>query len=119
MVTDSWLKSLWEKADRFGITLTDSVVEIQMPWEDNNWLMLTLAESGHSMDELICLNWVRLHQQALFVSDMLDSSGSLLEKKYLHQWKASEKWLSCLFLHQSPPWKDFKLWHTALQGVRG
>ena len=31
MVTESWLKSLWEKADRLGITLTDYMVEMPMP----------------------------------------------------------------------------------------
>ena len=117
LVTASWLKSLWEKADRVGITLTESVVEMPMPRENDNWLMQIFAENGYRGDELIQLNRVRLHQQVLFVSDVLDSSCWILEKKYLQQRNALDK-RSYLFPRQLPPEKDFKLWRLALQGVR-
>ena len=119
LALDSWLKSLWEKANMFRIVLTESLMEILMPSKNDNWLMRILIDNGHNLEELIRLNWVQIHQHVLFVSDvLLDSSGRVINKKYLMCWSMSEKWSTYLFPHQSPPPKDPKLWPHALQGVR-
>ena len=66
LVTDSWLKSLWEKMDRFGICISVLLGELQLPRENDNWIMLSFVDNGHSAEELEQLNQVRMHQQVLF-----------------------------------------------------
>ena len=92
LVTDSWLKSLWKKMDRFSICISVSLEELQLPGENDNWIMLVFVDNGHSAEELEHLNIVRMHQQVLFVSDMFDSFGRVLDKKYLKRLLGSEKW---------------------------
>ena len=80
LVTDSWLKNLWEKMEWFGISIALSLEEIPLPWENENWIMLVFVDNGHSAEELVHLNRVRMHQQVIFVSDVIDWSGRVLEK---------------------------------------
>ena len=75
LVMDSWLKSLWEKTDRFGISVSVDLGEILLPRENDKWIMSAFVDNGHCTAELECLNRVRIHQQVLFVSGVLDSSG--------------------------------------------
>ena len=95
------------------------MVAIPKPRENDNWIMLIFVENGYKGVELARLNRVRLHQQVLFLSDVLDSSGRILEKKYLQKRDGADKWSAFVFPKQSPSRKDFNLWRQALQGVRG
>ncbi len=78
-VTHCWLKSLWEKVERFGFRVEIAPLPLLHPWENNCWLMLALEDHGFSEDELICLNQFRCHQQVLFLSDVFDASGRALD----------------------------------------
>ena len=118
LVTDSWLKSLWEKTHRFGISVSVALGDILPPRENDKWIMTAFVDNGHSIAELERLNRVRMHQQVLFVSDVFDSSGRVLEKRYLTRRLGPERWSTYLFPRQSPPPKDFKLWRNALQTIR-
>ncbi len=82
-VTDSWLKSVWEKAFFFGVVLIKGKLKVEPPRHNDNWLMLTLGQLHFSDLEMIRLNCVRLHQQVIFVSDVMDAGGRALDKKYL------------------------------------
>ena len=82
-VTHSWVKTIWEKAHRFRLTIELKYVHLQPPWGEHDfWLMKELSNIC-SVDELVQLNRVRLHQQVLFGSDILDAGGRVLDKKYL------------------------------------
>ncbi len=65
-------------------------------------------------DELARLNRVRLHQQVLFLSDILDARGTAINRKYLQRRPWSERWSTITFLLENPPVKDFKLWEQAI-----
>jgi hypothetical protein len=65
-VTDSWLKSVWEKAFLFGVVLIKGKLKVEPLRHNDNWLMLALGQLHFSDLEMIRLNWVRLHQQVLF-----------------------------------------------------
>ncbi len=65
-------------------------------------------------DELKRLNRIHLHQQVLFLSDILDARGTAINKKYLQQHPQSKQWLTITFLLEDPLVKDFKLWERAL-----
>jgi hypothetical protein len=57
-VTNSWLKSVWEKVDLFNFEVEIKELPLKMPQEHNSWLMLALEKEGYSENKLIRLNWV-------------------------------------------------------------
>ncbi len=72
LVTHSWLKSVWEK---------------DILWCQNqiySQLMPLFVCLGFDTKDLLPLNWVQLHQQVFFVSDVMDTRGLTLDHKY---WK--------------------------------
>jgi hypothetical protein len=78
-VTSTWLKSVWEKVDRFNIMVEVAPLPIKPPRMGDIWYMQ--AESGVTCaSELIQLNKFCYHHQVLFVSDVLDTGGSALDK---------------------------------------
>ena len=72
---------------------------------------------GFSADELRQINRVRIHMQVLFLSDILNSSGKILDGKYLVQRKTDEKWSKLKFPKEHPPNKDSTLWKAAIRQV--
>ncbi len=76
--------------------------------------MLVLEDHGFSKEELIRLNQVRCYQQVLFLSDVLDTSGRALDRRYLRQRPTDEVWSTLLFPQESPSYQDVHLWQQAL-----
>jgi hypothetical protein len=56
-VTHSWLKSIWEKVDKFNITVEIAALPITPPRKGDRWFMKHVMESGvvTSQEELIAL----------------------------------------------------------------
>ena len=75
LVSNSWLKSIWEEVHQFGITITESLANIPRPRENGKWIMAAFAVNGHKRDELICLNRVRTHQLCLSHDGLLWTSS--------------------------------------------
>ena len=65
-------------------------------------------------DELLLLNKVRIHQQVLFYSDVMDVQGTALDRRYLSSRLWADTWSTHKFPQQQPPRKDLKLWAKAL-----
>ena len=74
-VTNSWLRSVWEKVDLFGIMVEIGNLDLSPPRIGDEWLMKEFLRMGCKKKELIHLNRVRIHQQVLFLSDVLDAGG--------------------------------------------
>ena len=88
-----WLKSLWEKVSRFKIEVKLSSLDISPPRKGDSWFMkavesLNVADSK----ELLGINRVIIHQQVLFVSDILDASGKCIDHRYLNRRDQDEQW---------------------------
>jgi hypothetical protein len=103
-VTLLWLKSLWEKVSRFKIEVKLSSLDISPPREGDSWFMkavesLNVADSK----ELLRINRVRIHQQVLFVSDILDASGKCIDRRYLNRKDQDEQWLTITFPNEKLP----------------
>ncbi len=94
---------------QFGITITKSLASIPRLRGYDKWIMEAFVGNGHKLDELIRLNRVRTHQHVLFVLEVIDSSGRVVEKKYLAKWDPSKKWSIYIFPQQQPPARDFRL----------
>jgi len=67
LITHCWLKSVWEKCDRFRIRVVLKNINIRPPREGDKWFMQALVDEGDSEDELRRLNRVRINQQVLFL----------------------------------------------------
>ena len=46
-VTHCWLKSVWEKVDKFHINITLAPLNIGSPHEGDKWLMWALINAGY------------------------------------------------------------------------
>ncbi len=117
-VTDSWVKSLWEKVFIFGITLEEGCPKICPPREWDKWIMPMLVRLGYTAPELLQLNRVRVHQEMLFLLDVMDARETVIDKRYEQMHTDGEKWSRFSFPWQSPPKKDFWLWRQALLQLR-
>ena len=117
-VTHSWMKSLWEKAFRLKIDIELADLPVKPPRERDSWLMQEFTTLNYSCDDLRRLNRVRLHQEVLFLSDVMDASGRAIDKKYLHPRPMGEAWSTLSFPIERPPRRDFNLWQTAIRSIR-
>jgi hypothetical protein len=81
-VTHCWLKSVWEKVDLFNLTISIKTLPLRPPRENDEWMMRVLQSEGYTEDEMIRLNRVRCYQQVLFYSDIFDSRGRSLDRRY-------------------------------------
>jgi hypothetical protein len=113
-VMESWFKSLWEKVFIFGITLEGGRLKICPPREWYEWIMPMLVQLGYTATELLRLNQVRVHQEVLFLLDVMDARGTVIDKHYEQMRTNGEKWSRFSFPWQSPPKKEFQLWRHAL-----
>ncbi len=117
-VTDSWVKSLWEKVFIFGITLEEGCPKIHPPKEQDEWILPMLVQLGYTALELLQLNRVRVHQEVLFLLDVMNARGAVIDKCYEHMCTDGEKWSRFSFPWQSLPKKDFHVWRQALLQLR-
>ena len=84
-VTHSWLKSVWEKAAKLEIDIQLAQIPLQFPRECDSWIMAEFICMDYDTQSLCRLNRVRLHQQVIFLSDVMDASGRAIESKYLEE----------------------------------
>ncbi len=86
-VTNTWLKPVWEKVNRFNIKVEITTLAIQPPREGDQWFMQSMINAGvvTRPEELAIINRVQCYQQVLFISDVLDAKGLCLDWKYLKQ----------------------------------
>jgi hypothetical protein len=118
LITHCWLKSLWKKVDKFQIDVLIGPLNIDPPRVGDKWLMRAFIEAGYTRDdELLILNWVRCHQQTLFLSDVLDTGGKNIDSKYLNRQPNNKAWSSLVFPIEKPPNRHISLWREALQTI--
>ena len=96
-VTWTWLVSAWEKYDMFNVVVSYNEKLVTLPRERDQWLMQMFVSVGFSKEDLVRLNRVRLHQQALFLSCVLGASGKTLDPKYMTKRKEDEQWSTLVF----------------------
>jgi hypothetical protein len=83
LITHSWMKMLWEKVSRFGITVTIPDDARGFPREGDEFIMQVILKAGYSNDKFRRLNRVRVSLQALFMSDLLTASGNIISQEVL------------------------------------
>ena len=116
--THSWLRSVWEKVHLFHVEVEIGNVKISPPRVEDEWLMKSFLTMGYTRKQLVVLNRVRLAQQVLFVSDVLDAGGRAIDRKYLIRRPHQEKWSTLCFPREIPSNKDYRLWQQALMQLK-
>jgi hypothetical protein len=114
-ITQSCIKSVWEKVCRYKIKEEISPLDIDPPREGDRWFMQAVKEAGITdTNKLSRINHVRLHQQVLFVSNLLEANGKTIDKRYMEPRPTDDKWSCLIFPNEKPPQWDFALWHEAV-----
>ncbi len=111
-------KSVWEKVSKYKIKVEISPLDINPPRERDRWFMRAVEEAGITdTNELSRINQVRLHQQVLYVSDLLEANGKTIDKRYLVPWSPDDNWSRLIFPKEKPPQRDFALWWEVVQSL--
>jgi hypothetical protein len=113
--TWSWMTSLWEKCSLYGVVIEILDTPLSFPRERDGWLMLLLAGLGFTASEFEILNRVRIYQQVIFLSCILNAKGTDLDEKYLRRRPPGQKWSELKFPKEQPSASDFRLWQKALR----
>jgi hypothetical protein len=75
-VTHTWLHSLWEKVDKFNITMEIASLPMDLPQTGDKWFMQVVEEAGFTLEkEKEIINHFQRHQEVVHLSDVLDAGG--------------------------------------------
>jgi hypothetical protein len=89
LATHTWMKMLWKKLDKFDIIVQTANSSFQIPWSGDKFLMLVFMDRGHSREAMKQLNWVKLHLQIIFLSNILSTLGLRIDPTVLWHWDPS------------------------------
>ncbi len=117
-VTASWLKSVWEKVDTYNVRIQIRSLDIDPLRLGDKWFMKAV-ENLEILDkkELERINRVRIHQQVLYLLDILDAGGKCIDKRYQLQREQEEQWSTLIFPKENPPRCNFGLWREVLSSI--
>jgi hypothetical protein len=117
-VTNTWLKSVWGKVDKFNITEENAPLPIEPPCAGDKWFMQAVIKSGVTCaSELIQINKFCWYQQVLLVSDVLAARGRVLDKRYLELRPDNKNWSTLIFPIENPLQRNLKLWKEVLYSL--
>lgn len=113
--THGFCTSLWSKLSKFNLKLEIRNISLRPPREHDSWLMRSFEELGFDTQECNDLNMVRIHQQALYVSDVFQADGITINPRYKHPREAGDQWSTFRFGRQRITPAAFQLWCQALE----
>jgi hypothetical protein len=59
-----------------------------------------------------------MHQQVLYLSDVMDANGRAIDRKYLQPRPMEETWSDLVFPIEQPAPRDFRIWKDAIPQIR-
>eukprot|EP00984_Skeletonema_dohrnii_P025480 scaffold14646_cov77-Skeletonema_dohrnii-CCMP3373.AAC.6 len=102
-----------ELGHHYGYKIVLNNIDLPFP-RVGEWLMRVFEDLGYDQQELRRLNRVRLHQQVLFLSDVLCVKGKKNDPKYKRLRWDDKTWSNLIFPYEEPSSSDFKIWISAL-----
>jgi hypothetical protein len=117
LATHSWMKMLWEKVDRFKVTVETAKGPLAFPRDGDRFLMLIVMERGYSRETVRLLNRVRIHMQVLFLSDVLTTLGNRIDSAAICQWPPTSRMSTLNWPKEEPTAEDMILWRDALEDI--
>ena len=116
LVTDGWIKSLWEFCDKHNITIKDYTTKYPPLMRMNDvYLTEVFAEEGYSDGQLRKLNQCRIYLQVLRLSDIVNGYGDSFSEAYRVQRSPSRKSKYTWPRVPRPGASAIKLWKSALR----
>jgi len=102
LITDSWLKHMWQTLHHLDIILHLQFPDITIPCQGNIELMRLFLQHGfHTPTELSILNRCRMFLHAFWLSDICNGSGERIEAHvWTHMQPLNSPWT---WPRQSPP----------------
>ena len=76
LLTDSWIKTVWQFAHRFRLAIHDSEAKLRLSRSNDRFLMEEFATAGYRAQELSQLNTCRMFLHAVTLSDIVTVNGS-------------------------------------------
>jgi hypothetical protein len=117
-VTHAWLCSLWEKVDKFNITVEIAPLLVDPPWMGDKWFMQAVEDAGFTTaKEKEIINRFQYHQEVVHLSDVFDAGGQCLDKRYLDQWQPGQEWSTLIFPVENPPQGHLRIWQECLYSL--
>jgi hypothetical protein len=116
-VTQSWIKLVWEKAHHPQVEIDIANLPVHLPQERDSWLMKESVQMNYNSNDLRRLNRVWLHQEVLFLLDVMDASGRVINRKYLDPKPMDDSLSSLSFPIKQPATQDFKLWKATIPQI--
>jgi hypothetical protein len=117
LATHTWMKMLWEKLDKFNITIQTAESPLKFLRRGAKFLMLVFMERGHGREALIRLNWVRVHLQLIFLSNILSALGLRIDPTVLRRRATGEFHSSMRWPKEEPTDLDFLLWQEDVEVI--
>ena len=116
LLSECWVKSLWELSDQYGITIVDRIHSYsQISRENDIFLMEAFEEQNYSSQQLQILHRCRIYLQVLTLSDIMTGQGNGFTSSFNcqkdHQRRNKYKWP----FQPSPSQSMIKLWKKALR----
>jgi hypothetical protein len=117
-ITNTWIKTVWEKVSNFNITIEIAPLPINPPRAGDKWFMQAVRESRVTdPTESAIINRTHCHQQVLFLSDVLDAGGKSVDKKYFNFRKNHKVWSTIVFPLEKPPQQHQAMWQMAVNSL--
>ena len=101
----------------YKIDLTVHNIPLEFSRRGDKWIMVAFMNTGYSLKELLKLNLVRIHQQVLFLFDVLGADGKIIGKRYRAPRDLDTTWSTLKFPNEAPTTAHFKLWNEALKQI--
>ena len=123
LATDSWVKSLRERIDRFDLSLELDYNFLELPREKDLPIMEWLVKEGFQGVELAGINRVRKYQEAIFISDITTASRSKIDPTFVGDWHNSVEGylgkhrLYYKFGREERTEQELKDWKKALKSI--
>lgn len=99
LLGDSWMKSTWEFVDKYDIHIKGKYSRPKLQRENDKVLMEMVVEDDRRLftkQEIITINKCRCFLQVVFLSDICDSSGRVIEEWVINceeKYQQRSKWI--------------------------
>jgi hypothetical protein len=117
LVTNKWMKMLWEKLSIFDMKVMVSDFIQEYPQQGDQFIMQILLRAGYTAETLRQLNRVQISLQLMIMSDILTASGNRINTKILLRSPPGEAYSNMRWLHEQPTKLDIQLWQTAMLSI--
>jgi len=110
-LTDTWLSRCWQQCHMLKISVMMDIKEFKQPRHGDREIMQIFLHDSMRGTELVELNHCRMYLQVIFVSDICNGEGTMVESRYWEGKKTSNispyKW-PCMHVPTLAEWNGWR-----------